>query len=343
MSRRVPYEDVLRFLDHQLEAGEVAAMIARLRGDEGERRRAAALLLQIGALGELARKDDRLPLRRRPGPSPVARLAGVVAIACCAAALILFLGRPRPGRPDPGDRQPFARTVAPRAVAPVIGAAGGRAGRALLIRGGDGAATGAGDQAMIRHLEGLGFTVTQALDDVVSAEDLSGARLVVISASTSGRRVRDRIARLGLREAPVPIVTCESASFDVLGMTGPRVGQGAVAGNGFGSTPAHTDIEIAATAHPLAAGFSGRLRIATAPIALTWGAPADTAIKVASLGGKGSGLGVQFAYERGAAMVGLAAPARRVACFVSEDAGDLLTTEGWALFEAGVRWASASP
>jgi len=338
-----PYHAVLRFLDHQLTADEVSTLVERLRGDDTARRQAAGLLLQIGTFGELARDpgQDRLPVRRQPAPArwPLHRKIGLVAGACAlAAALLLVIGRPDgPIRPGTADRQPFARpTAASGAVTPI-----GSAGDVLLIRGGSDDAPDGPDLLMIQHLEGLGFQVVQATDADVSADDLEGRTLVVISATTSGQVLRQRLPDLGLRDARVPIVTCESSTFDLLGLTGPRFEVGPSGRNGFGSAPDHDNIEIEAAGHPLAAGLRGQLRISRAPVALSWGAPAPGAISVANLGGARSrALKVQFAYEKGVTMVGLVAPARRVACFISADAAEHLTAEGWQLFDAGVRWAA---
>jgi hypothetical protein len=339
--RRPPHEAVLRLLDHQLEASEVSALGERLRDDETARREAAQLLLQIGILGEMAREPDgtRLPIRPRPEPQPRRALAAVVVTALAAAAallLVLNLRRP-PAHPRAGQRPPFARAVhrsPARSVAVVAGAS-----RALLVHGGEPDAVPAGDAVMLSHLEGLGFSVTQAVDAALSADDLLGKDLVVVSASTDGKVIRAKLPELGLRDAAVPVVTCESATFDLLGMTAARTWDGAVILSGYGSTPYHTTLEILAPDHPLAAGLTGARTIASAQVALSWGHPSASAIRVAAVGA-GNHMAVQFAYERGAPMVGLDAPARRVACFVSAEAGEALTGDGWALFDAGVRWAS---
>jgi hypothetical protein len=341
---RPPYHDMLRFLDHQLTAIEVTSLAERLRSDEAARHQAAALLLQLGTFGELARDpgQDRVPVRRQPPPrSSAPRWVAAVAGACAlAAALFLVIGRPRvPARPSGGSQQPFARPSAARALAPQLRAA---SGQVLLVRGGSDDMPAPPDQVMVDHLQKLGFEVVQVTDASVLSEDLEGRTLVVISASTRGRVLRERMPELRLRDAPVPIVTCESSTFDLLGMTGPRAEPGASARNGFGSTPDHMTVEVVSPTHPLADGLQGLLQVARAPVALSWGAPAEGAIRVANLGtGRASGLSVQFAYEKGVPMVGLVAPARRVACFVSADAGELLTPEGWRLFDAGVRWAAA--
>jgi hypothetical protein len=303
-----------------------------LRSDEGARRQAAALLLQVGVLGEMAREPDdvRLPRRARSPQAKSRRSLAVVALCAglAAAIALLVIGLGRSARPPGVRRAPvFARAVARRPS--VIGAASGH--RALLVRGGD-SEPGPGDAALAAHLEGLGLDVVQVLDAELAAGDVRDAELVVISASTLGKVVRERLPAAGLRDAPVPIVTCETATFDLLGMTAPR------ARSGLGSSPGHTGVEIAAPEHPLAAGLQGPIVVAGADVALSWGVPTSDAIPVATLD-TNPDMVVQFAYERGAAMVGLRAPARRVGCFISAEAAQLLTREGWALFDAGVRWA----
>jgi hypothetical protein len=109
--------------------------------------------------------------------------------------------------------------------------------------------------------------------------------------------------------------------------------------NGFGSAPGHDTVEINASTHALASGLTGTVSVASAQVPLSWGEPSDGAIRVAFVG-RDRRMSAQFAYERGAPMRGLVAPARRVACFISAEAGEVLTPEGWALFDAGVRWAS---
>lgn len=336
----VPHESMLRFLDHQLSVGEVGTLVDRLRADETARRQAAALLLQIGVLGELGRAsaDDLLPWRPRRVHRPRQprwRTAAVAVGACllAAAAILLFI---RPGRPArTGHRSVLARTAGSRAPASVLPASVAGGAGALLVRGGPEPAD-AGDRTMLLHLEALGFAVTQVLDETVSNDDFTGKALVVISASTSREVMRARLPDLGLRDAPVPIVTCESSTFDLLGMTGPR----RLGREGLGSAPGHTDLQIEAPGHVLAAGLQGVLRVASAPVPFSWGTPSEGAIRVASLGSKSRDLMAQFAYERGTAMVGATAPARRVGCFISTEAGDALTGEGWQLFDAGVRWAA---
>jgi hypothetical protein len=63
-------------------------------------------------------------------------------------------------------------------------------------------------------------------------------------------------------------------------------------------------------------------------------------VKVASIVGTPTQIAI-FSFERGAQMAGLAAPARRVAFFLSNTTA--LNANGWTLFDAAVRWALATP
>jgi hypothetical protein len=335
---RQPYQAVLLLLDEQLTAVELAELVELLRCDERVRRQAAALLLQIGALGEMAREsrdDARLPPPRRAAPWRTVA-AVVLGATLAAAAALLVVGLRGPESRAPAHRAPLlARTVAHRFPAKAIAAAPSRR-RAVLVRGSDPEV--AGDVVLVAHIERLGFDVVDVIDTEMAPGDFGDADLVVISASALGRVVRARFPP-ELRDAPVPIVTCEGATFDLLGMTGPRVEYGLTARSGFGSTAGHTGVEIESVGHPLAAGLRGPVDVATASVALTWGVPSRDAIRVAHLGTNHT-LAVQFAYEEGAEMAGRRAPARRVGCFVTAQAAEQLTTQGWALFDAGVRWAS---
>ena len=96
------------------------------------------------------------------------------------------------------------------------------------------------------------------------------------------------------------------------------------------------------TGSPLAAGLTGRVAVTTAASSFTWGRPGAGAVVVARQVGT-TGHATVFGYERGAAMVGLTAPARRVGLFLSDSTPSRLTSQGWTLFDAAVRWASGRP
>jgi ferric-dicitrate binding protein FerR (iron transport regulator) len=207
---------------------------------------------------------------------------------------------------------------------------------ALLVRGGAPEREGEIDRLTAQRLAGLGLEVAEVLDQRLGPEDLEGKAVVVVSSSCEGAVLRDRLASLGLREAPVPIVACENSAFDVLGLTGPRLGFN----HGRGTTvQSHMQIYVE-PGHPLSAGLEGQVRIATAPVSLSWGDPGPGAVKVARRTPKPGVQAVLFGYDRGAPMVGLTAPARRVACFLTQHGAEALAEPAWRLFDASVKWAA---
>ena len=123
------------------------------------------------------------------------------------------------------------------------------------------------------------------------------------------------------------MVACENASFPALGMAVKK-----------GAAPAVTDALVEAVGHPLAAGHAGRIQLAERQVSASWGQPGPEALRIVSLPGRRRI--AMFAYERGAAMLGLAAPARRVSCFLDPDGVGDVSPAGWDLFAAAVRWAA---
>lgn len=73
---------------------------------------------------------------------------------------------------------------------------------------------------------------------------------------------------------------------------------------------------------------------------MPWGKPASNAIKIATLPSDSS-KAVIFAYDKGASMVGMTAPARRVAFMFSDTSPTVMDNSWWAawLFEAAITWA----
>ena len=86
----------------------------------------------------------------------------------------------------------------------------------------------------------------------------------------------------------------------------------------------------------LAGGLSGEVVIGDEARATNWGAAGPEAIIVATQPGRDD-RAVIFAYEEGAAMPGLVAPARRVGVFQGHAN---LAPEAWQLFTAAADWAS---
>ena len=93
------------------------------------------------------------------------------------------------------------------------------------------------------------------------------------------------------------------------------------------------------TRHPLSAGLDGTVTVYQTPWRLTWGIPGPGAVAVAALVGRPTQQ-VIFAYPAGAMMVGLAAPAKRLAFFLHDNPMENLTPEALCLLDAAIAWTA---
>ncbi|HJX29599.1 MAG TPA: hypothetical protein VJ885_16980, partial [Thermoanaerobaculia bacterium] len=178
------------------------------------------------------------------------------------------------------------------------------------------------------RLEGAGYAPVLRAARPATTADADNKAVVVVSSTVNPADVAAKF-----RTSIAPVVTWESRIFDDLGMTGPT------AATDYGAAGNQSRLDIVQSGHPLAAGLTGRVTVTTAPTTLDWGKPGAGAAVVARLPGTANRVGI-FGYERGAAMVGLTAPARRVGFFLGDTAASSLTPQGWALFDAAIRWAS---
>ena len=199
---------------------------------------------------------------------------------------------------------------------------------ALLVSGTTPPTTG--DQAVAARLQALGFTVTTVDDNDVVAGDATGQDLIVVSSSVQSGRVGDTFTF-----TPVPLVTWEAWIFDDLDFTGP------VANADYGSISGQFSVNVIGV-HPLAAGLSGTVITNSAPRRLRWGVPAPGAIIAATVPGTPAQAAI-FAFETGQTMQTYPAPARRVGLGLDDDNIGVLTTEGAALFDAAIAWATEPP
>jgi len=222
---------------------------------------------------------------------------------------------------------------------PVTGALAQR-GRVALLTGSDNQtgvdATGlnSADRALKARLGQAGFEVQVILQGSQVEAEARQSTLMVISDSVSSHD----FAENWLRALPVAVVVMEWTLFDDLGMTGP-CGDNEECGFSV-SPPGH--LYIKDPHHPLAAGLTGTVKFSGKWVQLNWGAPTLSASWVANVPGYPMRATI-FAYEQGAQMVGLAAPARRVALPIRGKAAAMLTDDGWALFDAAVQWCAEQP
>ena len=106
----------------------------------------------------------------------------------------------------------------------------------------------------------------------------------------------------------VPVSNWEPSLFDDMMMTGLTFG------TNYGDLASQTQIVIANSAHPMAAGLSGTVTTTNTGQIYFWAVPRQTPTSWRTLVGY-SGRAAIFAYEAGDTMVGMNAPARRAGFF----------------------------
>ncbi len=187
-----------------------------------------------------------------------------------------------------------------------------------------------GDIAVRNRLEGRGYTVTIVDDSASQTSDANGKVLVVISSTVNSGNVSNKF-----RNVTVPVIVWEQALLDNMRMTGNSGGDHGTDGN-------ERRVNIIDNTHPLAAGLStGNVQVTTSNQTFSWGLPNNNAIKIATLQNNSSRYAI-FAYETGASMVNLTAPARRVGFFLENNTASRLNNDGWALFDSAVDWATGN-
>jgi RHS repeat-associated protein len=181
------------------------------------------------------------------------------------------------------------------------------------------------------RLEGLGLVVTTKAATNVATADALGKTVLVISSSAAATNITNKFTMV-----QTPVVVWQKDLFDDLGMTGTNA-------TNYGITTAQTQLTILSAGHPLAAGLSSTVTVLTNATDVSWGRPGSNAVNIASVVGDSTKVTI-FGYDKGKLMAGvagstLAAPARRVGFFLSVSNAASLNTNGWALFDAAVKWA----
>jgi hypothetical protein len=184
------------------------------------------------------------------------------------------------------------------------------------------------DLIVQQRLESLGFVVEFKADSVVQSGDTAGKSIVVVSSNSASGAVGTRLQGIS-----VPVLCWEPYLFDDFKMTSTGVE------TGYGWTGGENSIVMNGAVHPLSAGLTGTQTIYSSAGTMSWGRPAASAVVLASLGSDSTKPAI-FGYEAGASMSGLTAPARRVGICLGKEGPDLLTAQGWSLFDAAVKWTS---
>ncbi|MCP4967464.1 MAG: hypothetical protein GY926_19800, partial [bacterium] len=215
----------------------------------------------------------------------------------------------------------------------VTAEAGGTVGvasqTALMVTGNT--APGANDVPVKNQLEALGFTVTIKTASGVTAADATGKDIVVITSTFAPADLGTK-----LKNITVPILQFEPWAYDENEYTPNQAGK-----RGETSTT-HTQVVIADPNHTMAAGLSGTATVTTQARKLSYGVPASDADIIATVPGD-SAKAVIFGYDTGDTMdSGFTAPARRVGFFFIYNSPAQANTNGWALFDAAINWATGT-
>jgi hypothetical protein len=168
-----------------------------------------------------------------------------------------------------------------------------------------------------------------------------------VSNSVDRTKLFDAGGKPKLRDVPVPAIVMKDGVIEVMGMgTGP---------NGGYSTPVgQTSVSIVAPGEALAAGLTGNVRVYTtmggAPCPpcylhyvqtsdrIIYAFPGPAAKVVATVVGQPKQAAI-FAYGKGAMMVGLTAPAKRMGFFIHRDTD--YSPDGLKLFDAALDYLLA--
>jgi hyaluronoglucosaminidase len=199
---------------------------------------------------------------------------------------------------------------------------------ALLVVGSDassasGPGLAPGDAAVRDELEYLGMPVVIETATQASTADATGKALIAISSTVSSGDVNTKF-----RDVAVPVIVWEAYDFDDLGMTTQQ-------GENFRSA----QVQVVDPSSPLAAGRSGIVDVYRGLDRIRWGVVAPGAQVAAVVPGSPDDATL-FGYDKGAQMVGMTAPARRVGIFLGDTGLDpqVVTPDAVAMFDASVDW-----
>ncbi|MDQ5823423.1 MAG: DUF6443 domain-containing protein, partial [Chloroflexota bacterium] len=200
---------------------------------------------------------------------------------------------------------------------------------ALLVVGNAGSLT-TGETTIKNRLLTQGFVVSIRDDDSLDKRHAQGKSVVLVSSSVTPASVDTRLTYM-----EVPVLAWDAQLFDELGISPAGM-------TDVGFAASQTQVSISNASHAMAAGLSGTVTVSSSAGNMAWGKVNANAQKVATLTSD-STKAVIFGYEKGAAMHGLVARARRVGFFMSDNTASTLTANGLALFDAAVNWAIGTP
>jgi hypothetical protein len=189
--------------------------------------------------------------------------------------------------------------------------------------------------------------VDPILDATVTAAMVMDKAVIVVSNTVDRTHLFDPAGKPKFRDVPVPAIVMKDGVIEVMGMgTGP---------NGGYSTPVgETSLTIVAPNDPLAAGLMGTVRVYTTMMGapcppcylhyvqssdrIIYAFPGPAAKVIATVVGQARQAAI-FAYDRGAMMIGLPAPAKRMGFFIHRDTD--YSPDGLKLFDAALDYLLA--
>jgi len=184
---------------------------------------------------------------------------------------------------------------------------------------------GTNDAAIQTRLVGKGYDVTLIADANLAGVTSFTATVVVISRTVTAANVTK------LRTITRPLMVCKPPVFADMGFVdGSFLSEGSTLLD-------YSTLVVSSTVGELGAGLSGTVTVLQAAASLSYGLPNSQALTVASIPGS-SNFSSIFAYDTGAQMYNLAAPARRVGFSLGQNDAASFTANGWLLFDAALAW-----
>jgi hypothetical protein len=203
------------------------------------------------------------------------------------------------------------------------------------------------DVTMKARLEAKGLIVDAIVDATSTADMVKDKAVIVISNSVDRTKLFDAGGKPKFRDVHVPAIVMKDGVIEVMGM-------GAGPNGGYSTPVGQTSLTIALPGDALAAGLMGNVRVYTtmggAPCPpcylhyvqtsdrIIYAFPGPAAKVIATVVGQLKQAAI-FAYDSGAMMVGLPAPAKRMGFFIHRDTD--YSPDGLKLFDAALDYLLA--
>jgi hypothetical protein len=198
------------------------------------------------------------------------------------------------------------------------------------------------DVTMKARLEAKGLIVDAIVDATSTAAMMMDKAVIVISNSVDRRKLFDAGGQPKFRDVRVPAIVMKDGVIEVMGM-------GAGPDGGYSTPVGQTSLTIVTPGDALAAGLMGNVRVYTtmegascppcylhhvqSSDRIIYAFPGPAAKVIATVVGQAKQAAI-FAYDSGAMMVGLPAPAKRMGFFIHRDTD--YSADGLKLFDAAL-------